>query len=68
MPTDPFNEGRVAGPKHVELLHELFPAVNTIGLLGNPGNANFQLDVPDIRAAVHALRHHLEVLTARTGR
>jgi putative tryptophan/tyrosine transport system substrate-binding protein len=55
----------ILGPKHVELLHELFPTV-TIGLLGNPGNANFQLDVPDIRAAAHALRHRLDVLTAST--
>jgi len=56
----------VLGPKHVELLHELFPTINTIGLLGNPGNANFQVDVPDIRAAVDALGHRLEVLAAST--
>jgi putative tryptophan/tyrosine transport system substrate-binding protein len=41
----------VAGPKRVELLHKLLPALNTIALLGNPGNANFQLDVPDTRTA-----------------
>src|SRR5215469_985154 len=56
----------VLGPKHVELLHELLPAVNTIGLLGNPGNANFQADVPDIRAAADVLKQRLEVLTAST--
>jgi putative tryptophan/tyrosine transport system substrate-binding protein len=58
----------VLGPKHVELLHELLPAVNTIALLGNPGNANFQADVPDIRAATDVLNQHLEVLTASTDR
>jgi putative ABC transport system substrate-binding protein len=54
----------VVGPKRVELLHELLPAVSAIALLGNPGNANFQLDAPDIRAATDALRQRLEVLTA----
>jgi putative tryptophan/tyrosine transport system substrate-binding protein len=54
------------GPKRVELLHELLPAVNTIALLGNPANANFQPDLPDIRAAADALRQRLEVLTAST--
>jgi putative tryptophan/tyrosine transport system substrate-binding protein len=56
----------ILGPKRVELLHELLPAVNTIALLGNPGNANFQPDVPDIRAAAAALRQRLDVLTVGT--
>ena len=46
----------ILGPKHVELLHELLPAVNTIAVLGNPSNENFQLDTPDIRAAADALK------------
>ena len=54
------------GPKRLELLHELLPAVNTIALPGNPANANFQPDLPDIRAAADALKQRLEVLTART--
>jgi putative tryptophan/tyrosine transport system substrate-binding protein len=54
------------GPKDVELLHELLPAVSAIALLGNPNNANFQSAVPDVRAAADALRQHLEVLTAST--
>ena len=54
------------GPKDVELLHELLPAVSAIALLGNPTNANFQSAVPDVRAAADALRQHLEVLTAST--
>jgi putative ABC transport system substrate-binding protein len=56
----------VAGPKRVELLHELLPAVNTIAVLGNPSNENFQLDTPDILAAADALKLRLEVLTAST--
>ena len=54
------------GPKHVELLHELLPAVSVIALLGNLKNANLQSAVPDIRAATDALRQRLEVLTAST--
>jgi putative ABC transport system substrate-binding protein len=50
----------------VELLHELLPAVNTIAVLGNPSNENFQLDTPDVRAAADALKLRLEVLTAST--
>jgi putative ABC transport system substrate-binding protein len=40
--------GNALGPKHVELLHELLPAVNVIALLGNPNSANFQSTVPDV--------------------
>jgi putative tryptophan/tyrosine transport system substrate-binding protein len=56
----------VAGPKRVELLHELLPDVNTIAVLGNPNNENFQLDPLDIRAAADAFKQRLEVLTAST--
>jgi putative ABC transport system substrate-binding protein len=56
----------ILGPKHVEFLHELLPAVNTIALLGNPDNANFQPVLLDIRAATAALKQRLEVLTAST--
>ena len=56
----------VLGPKHVELLHELLPAANTIALLANPGNANIKTDEPEIWAAADHLKQHLEVLTAST--
>jgi len=56
----------IFGPKHVELLHELLPVLNTIAMLGNPANENFQLYATDIRAAADALKQRLEVLTART--
>src|SRR5215475_5006755 len=56
----------ILGPKRVELLHELLPAVKTIALLGNPRNPNFQVDTPDIRAAADTLMQGLEVLAAST--
>jgi putative ABC transport system substrate-binding protein len=56
----------VLGPKRMELLHELLPAANTIGLLANHGNVNIKTDEPEIRAAADRLNHHLEVLTAST--
>jgi putative ABC transport system substrate-binding protein len=58
----------VLGPKHVELLHELLPAANTIAFLVNPGNLNIKIDEPEIRAAADRLKQHLEVLTASTER
>jgi putative ABC transport system substrate-binding protein len=54
------------GPKHVELSHELLPAVSVIALLGNPNNANFQPTVPAILAAADALKQRLELLSAST--
>ena len=48
----------------MELLHELLPSANAIALLGNPDNANFKSEVPDVRAAAEALKLRLEVLTA----
>jgi putative tryptophan/tyrosine transport system substrate-binding protein len=56
----------VLGPKRVELLHELLPAVKTIALLGNPRNPNFQVDTPEIRAGADTLMQRLEVLAAST--
>ena len=50
----------------MELLHELLPVVNTIAMLGNPGNENFQLYATEIRAAADALKQRLGLLTART--
>jgi len=54
----------VLGPKHVELLHELLPSADALALLGNPENANFKSEVPDIRTAAETLKQRLEVLTA----
>jgi ABC-type uncharacterized transport system substrate-binding protein len=56
----------VLGAKRVELLHELLPGANRLGLLANPGNANMKTDEPEIRAAADRLQQQLEVLTAST--
>src|SRR5262249_30164194 len=56
----------ILGPKCVELLHELLPTADTMGLLANPGNVNIKTDEPEIRAAADRLNHHLELLTAGT--
>jgi ABC-type uncharacterized transport system substrate-binding protein len=56
----------VLGPKRVELMHELLPTVDTMALLGNSENANFQPDVPDIQVAADAVKQRLELLTAST--
>jgi putative tryptophan/tyrosine transport system substrate-binding protein len=56
----------VLGSKRVELLHELLPAADTIGLLANPGNVNIETDEPEIRTAADRLNHHLELLSAST--
>jgi putative tryptophan/tyrosine transport system substrate-binding protein len=56
----------ILGPKHVELLHELLPAVNAIAVLGNPSNENFQLDTTNIRSATDGLKQRMEVLTAKS--
>ena len=56
----------VLGAKRVELLHELLPGANRVGLLANPGNVNMKTDEPEIRAAADRLQQHLEVLTAST--
>ena len=50
----------VAGPKRLELLHELLPAVNTVALLGNPSNANVRTDVPEIQVAADALKQRAD--------
>jgi putative tryptophan/tyrosine transport system substrate-binding protein len=56
----------ILGPKRVELLHELLPAVKTIALLGNPRNPNFHVDTPEIRVGADTLMQRLEVLAAST--
>ena len=46
----------ILGPKRVELLHELLPDANPIGLLANPGNVNIKTDEPEISAAADRLK------------
>jgi putative tryptophan/tyrosine transport system substrate-binding protein len=54
------------GSKQLELMRELVPNSGTMALLVNPGNPNFEADVPDIRATADALGLNLEVLIAGT--
>src|SRR5262249_36500886 len=56
------------GPKRLELLHELVPAVNVIGLLVNPNNANAQILSRDLQVAARKLGLQLHVLHAGNER
>jgi ABC-type uncharacterized transport system substrate-binding protein len=51
-------------PKRLELLHELVPAANVIGLLVNPNNPNAQTLSGDMQAAARKLGLQLHVLHA----
>ena len=55
-----------AGPKHLELLHELLPTARLIVSLLNPGNPNAHPFLLQTQAAAEALGLRLQVLTAHT--
>ena len=56
------------GPKRLELLHELAPAVNVVGLLVNPNNPNAQTLSRDLQAVAGKLGLQLHVLYASNER
>jgi putative ABC transport system substrate-binding protein len=56
--------GNEVGPKRLELLHELLPAVAEVALLINPSNPNAETSLRDLRAAANALGVNLRVLSA----
>src|SRR5262245_56153517 len=56
------------GPKRLELLHELAPAVNIVGLLVNPNNPNAQTLSRDLPAVAGKLGLQLHVLHASNER
>jgi putative ABC transport system substrate-binding protein len=56
------------GPKRLELLHELAPAINVIGLLVNPNNPNAQTLSRDLQAVAGKLGLQLHVLYASNER
>jgi len=56
------------GPKRLELLHELAPAVNVIGLLVNPNNPNAQTLSRDLQAVAGKLGLQLHILYASNER
>jgi putative ABC transport system substrate-binding protein len=55
-----------AGPKHLEMLHELLPTARLIVSLLNPANPNADRFLLQMQAAVDALGLRLQVLTAHT--
>jgi putative tryptophan/tyrosine transport system substrate-binding protein len=55
-----------AGPKHLEMLHELLPTARSIVSLLNPGNPNAHPFLLQTQAAADALGLRLQVLTAHT--
>jgi putative tryptophan/tyrosine transport system substrate-binding protein len=56
------------GPKKLELLHELVPTANIIGLLVNPTNPNNEIRSKDMQAAANTLGVEVNVLRASTER
>ncbi len=56
------------GPKRLELLRELAPAVNVVGLLVNPNNPNAQTLSRDLQAVAGKLGLQLHVLYASNER
>ena len=54
------------GPKRLELLHELVPAVRSVAALLNPGNPNTETLTKDLQAAAHSLGLELHILHARS--
>jgi putative tryptophan/tyrosine transport system substrate-binding protein len=56
------------GPKRLELLHELAPAVNVVGLLVNPNNPNAQTLSRDLQVVAGKLGLQLHLLYASNER
>jgi putative ABC transport system substrate-binding protein len=52
--------------KHVEILHEVLPRAGSLGLIGNPSNANTDPDVKEAQAAAKKVGLGLVVLKAST--
>ncbi len=52
------------GPKRLELMHELLPAVEDMALLVNPGNPTTEVQLQQMQAAANTLGLKLRVLRA----
>jgi putative ABC transport system substrate-binding protein len=52
------------GSKRLELMHELVPAMSSVGLLVNPSNPNSEAYTRDMQVAARTLGLELHVLTA----
>ena len=53
------------GPKRLELLHEMLPAVTDVTVLVNPTNASFETIMNDLRDTARRLSLRLHVLQAK---
>lgn len=53
------------GVKRLELLKETFPKIRRVGVLGNPANPNYGIQVNETQAAASQLGLQIEVLEAR---
>jgi putative ABC transport system substrate-binding protein len=60
--------GRELDPKRLELMHELFPAADTIAVLVNPTNPGAESQLKDLQAAARNLGLKLLVLHASTAK
>jgi putative ABC transport system substrate-binding protein len=56
--------GHELGPKRLDLLHQLVPKVAIIGVLANPDNASYEIDIKEIYIAASALGLKLLVVNA----
>ena len=52
--------------KEIELLHELMPKAAVMGVLANPNDSNYELDIKGSQMAADALGHKLVVVKAST--
>jgi putative ABC transport system substrate-binding protein len=56
--------GDSLGPKRLELLHEIAPAVTDVGALFNPGNGSNEIQLRDLTMAARTLGLQLHVVNA----
>jgi putative tryptophan/tyrosine transport system substrate-binding protein len=61
-----YNSG--LGPKRIEVLRDLVPQANTIGLLVNPSNPNAADDAKEIQEAGQSVGVRIEILNASSER
>jgi putative ABC transport system substrate-binding protein len=60
------NQGVEAGPKRLELLHDLLPAAKAMAFLIHPGNPGAESQTNDLQRAAHTLGLQLHVVRAST--
>jgi putative ABC transport system substrate-binding protein len=53
--------------KRLELLQETFPKIRLVGVMGNPNNPNYVIQLDETQAAAKALGLQIEILQARNS-